>query len=52
MASNSLAAAELLLVVGLFGWFFYSSQQAAAKRKAEVKPESKDEQSRSADENN
>lgn len=47
MANNSLAAAELLLVVGLLGWFFYSSQQATAKRKAEVKPENKDEQSNS-----
>ncbi|MBK1641795.1 hypothetical protein CKO12_07925 [Chromatium okenii] len=38
MAGSSLAAAELLLVVGLLGWFFYS-QQAASKRTAQLKQE-------------
>lgn len=38
MANSSLAAAELLFVVGLLGWFFYS-QQATSKRNAQLKKE-------------
>lgn len=41
MANNSLAAAELLLVLGLVGWMFYS-QSAASKRAAERKNQQRD----------
>jgi hypothetical protein len=38
MANNSLAAAELLFVLGLLGWFFYA-QQITKKHTAQLKKE-------------